>query len=566
MLVDGDGGAMVFDGRSWGVNHRIDADSNDLGSVSCPTTRFCVAVDLNGDAVIYRDGVWGHATLVDRAYDRSGGLGYLTGFSEVSCASASYCVALDEHGYAFTLVNGHWQPPQLIDRVAGDSFYAAVSCPAIGHCVVTDSSGRVAFLRSGRWTSFTPLWRNSTVAVSALSCVSLMFCLAIDTSGGAHTFNGTTWAALVQLQPDDGYLSCPAVATCVVLSQFRAQALVHGRWGHARKIDDSDPVNGVSGESVLRAISCVSATWCVAVDSDGRAVYLHGRSWSRPHWFDRQSGGSFNSVSCATSTSCVVSDSYGNVFTLRGTVWSRPVLADAVSSATQPSGVSCASRQFCALVDSGGRATTFNGRTWSPLRHVVTTANDGLAGVSCVSASFCVTEDYQGVVYWFNGHSWAKQKVVDPQALVTGSLTCHSSSSCYLVTSKSIARFDGSKWSATNYVNDGTTQAVSCPLVRRCVAITYEGTYSVFSGHTWSPPRRFDSATGQLGPNVLACASPSYCVAFDQAGRLFELNGVSWSGPRSIGLAPTGSVTAASCVSVTFCVAVTSDGEILERT
>ena len=51
MAVDGSGNALTYDGTSWST---VDIDSgSSLYSVDCPTTSFCAAVDLDGNALTY---------------------------------------------------------------------------------------------------------------------------------------------------------------------------------------------------------------------------------------------------------------------------------------------------------------------------------------------------------------------------------------------------------------------------------------------------------------------------------------------------------------------------------
>ena len=60
-------------------------------SVSCPTTSFCAAVDLKGNALTYHSGTWSPPENV-------------TGpcLSSVSCTTATFCIAVDGGGNALT--------------------------------------------------------------------------------------------------------------------------------------------------------------------------------------------------------------------------------------------------------------------------------------------------------------------------------------------------------------------------------------------------------------------------------------------------------------------------------
>jgi hypothetical protein len=54
-------------------------------------------------------------------------------------------------------------------------------------------------------------------------------------------------------------------------------------------------------------VSCSSASFCAAVDSDGRAVIWDGRGWSAPRPVDPRGGG-LTAVSCLARRYCVATD------------------------------------------------------------------------------------------------------------------------------------------------------------------------------------------------------------------------------------------------------------------
>src|SRR5271165_3772679 len=65
-----------------------------------------------------------------------------------------------------------------------------LSCPVSGFCLAGDDQGRVMGLQGGVWS------RPTSVAHEGLddvSCAGPTFCVAIDVSGNAYVFNGSTW-------------------------------------------------------------------------------------------------------------------------------------------------------------------------------------------------------------------------------------------------------------------------------------------------------------------------------------------------------------------------------------
>jgi hypothetical protein len=97
--VDATGQGATWNGTSWSGPTQIttsgaspagmDAGDGDLAGVSCATNRFCVAVDVAGNADVTDTAGWS-VHLVDPGGE----------LSAVSCASTLFCVALDEAGNA----------------------------------------------------------------------------------------------------------------------------------------------------------------------------------------------------------------------------------------------------------------------------------------------------------------------------------------------------------------------------------------------------------------------------------------------------------------------------------
>ena len=76
----------------------------------------------------------------------------------------------------------------------------------------------------------------------------------------------------------------------------------------------------------LTAISCPTATFCVAVDGRGAARTDHDGTWSGASSIETSLG--LTSVSCPTTTFCVALDDLGRAATYDGHAWSAPVDID----------------------------------------------------------------------------------------------------------------------------------------------------------------------------------------------------------------------------------------------
>ena len=173
-------------------------------------------------------------------------------------------------------------------------------------------------------------------------------------------------------------LAC-AVAVVFALASPSA-ALAVGDWSNPTLVDS--PFSAA-------AVSCTSASFCVAVDANGDATTFDGTSWSALTAIDSHPGG-LSSVSCSSATFCVAVDVDGNAQTYNGTSWSTPTSVDGTSNIAS---VSCASASFCVAVDASGNAVTFNGSSWSA---PVLIDAGGVSSVSCPSTSFCMAVDGGG--------------------------------------------------------------------------------------------------------------------------------------------------------------------------
>ena len=132
------------------------------------------------------------------------------------------------------------------------------------------------------------------------------------------------------------------------------------------------------------------------------------------------------------------------------------------------------------------------------------------------------------------------------------------------------AVFNGSAWSPVSGVPGVVRlQNVSCVSSSFCLA-TSEGQSVTFDGSIWSSPTALP-----ISPEDVSCASETFCVAVEEAeGYVATFNGSSWSSPSQI--APKEGLNAISCVSASYCVAVSNrpagtghthifDGQLMEH-
>ncbi len=90
VVVDQLGRASRYDGSGWSSLVTVDGAGGGLQAVDCPGTELCTAVDAKGRALDLVDGAWTAPVLVDPAGD----------LTSVSCATSRFCVAISTSGTA----------------------------------------------------------------------------------------------------------------------------------------------------------------------------------------------------------------------------------------------------------------------------------------------------------------------------------------------------------------------------------------------------------------------------------------------------------------------------------
>jgi hypothetical protein len=304
---------------------------------------------------------------------------------------------------------------------------------------------------------------------TGLSCPTWSFCVAVDGTGHAAIWNGTTWSA-----PSD-----------------------------------------IDGTNELWAVSCVSSSFCVAIDTTGHVLTYNGTTWSSASDIDGSTP--LYAVSCVSTSFCMVLDQTGHSFTYNGTTWSGATLFD---SGNETSGLACTSTSFCEAIDAEGHAFKYTG-TWS-----AATTIDGtnvMDGLSCPSSSFCVAVDTTGHALTYNGTSWSAASDIDGTNVLTR-VSCSSSSFCATVDGSGHAlTYDGTSWSAASDI-DGSTQLsnVSCISSSYCVAIDATKNYLLYSPapaydqDTWLYTASSDTWT-QESPSTKPTARTGAAMAYDGA-------------------------------------------------
>jgi hypothetical protein len=374
--------------------------------------------------------------------------------------------------------------------------------------------------------------------------------------------------------------------------------------------------------ATLSAVSCPSATECVAVgsyldpsgnpDSGPLVEISNGSGWtvqSTP----KVSGGGLTGVSCPSASECLVVgtiDRAGSSAPLaelwNGASWS--VLRGAAGPGSQGSldGVSCSSPNSCMAAGSGlmpsgassDPAELWNGSTWTAeplagfISHATALPVANLSAVSCVPGAGCDAVGYhstygdQGtevVTAEWNGSAWSDQQETastQTNAQLLG-LSCTAATACEAVGSEAEG-WNGTAWSTQNLSlpAGGNLQGDSCTSPTACVAVGDETGNSgkanrifadTFDGSAWTQaPIATPSSASLPDLTGISCAAATSCTAVgsdtDGAGVSVPLvltdsaSGWTPAATPSLSVAdPSSALTAVSCAAPGSCVAVGTD-------
>ncbi len=541
--------------------------------------------------------VWGQPAQL-----RGTGHDDLTG---VSCVSATDCVAVDASGYALTYTSAGWSAPQDIDD---PTRLNAVSCASATFCDAVDAAGDVLNYEGTSWAK--PQNIDATGSLISISCASASFCAAADPNGYVYTFDGTGWSGPTQVVPQGEYLnaiSCPTASFCVAVGSAE-NAQNNGQIGQAVTYSGATwtaPAT-IDSNTGMSSVSCVSATFCMAVDDFTGAVSYNGTTWSGPVTINSLvSSAALAPVACASADLCVEGDYGGDAFTYNGSYWSNPVWAEDTIEAA-----SCTRGGYCVVVDRGGNVVTYAGGQFSrPITidgsiaaanavscassshcAVSTSSAGGGTGfatlrdatwltdqtgvyetpahtVSCPSATFCAAATV-GTFYGFGGYpmtaydsQWSRPEAVYGSQFGggAGQVSCVKSGFCVGVGDIGPIEYTGA-WARISAAFPGKNlqpYAVSCASAAFCLGVS-ANVAGVFNGTAWS-------AAGILGPKVyigyVACPAVEYCIAVGQSAAFRYVNG-NWSPDGTIDSSGN-YLTGLSCAAVNFCIAVDNTGNAI---
>jgi hypothetical protein len=262
------------------VPERREGDS--LSDITCPASNYCVAVGTSSDATGLIE-EWNGSTWTEREVPQptESGVTYTAlELSKVACASRTHCVAITEPYVdgrvpLETMNNGTWEatiaplPAGVSEGVA--SYMFSVGCVSGGNCLVAGdfegvAEGSVLEQDDGasRWTAVRTMMeaggQNELACIVRASCIFRGYGLGAITCQADEQCIGVGWAEGIPFQ---GLAS---------FDLWTAQ-----KWQPANILpipSGGDDYYDASAD--LSAVSCTSATWCVAVGSFSDSEGEHG--------------------------------------------------------------------------------------------------------------------------------------------------------------------------------------------------------------------------------------------------------------------------------------------------
>jgi hypothetical protein len=318
--------AAHWNGHGWTAEHVpnpvFQTDGSELSAVWCTSGRACTAVGERGSGVT--------ATLAERWNGRRWAVqptvntrGNDTFLEGVACTSVRSCIAAGLHitppGLLLTLAerwNGarwarqHTPSPPAGPGVGGGTL-DAIACSAAAACTAVGAAELVPPVierwNGTRWVmQHSPRVRHPGPGeLMSVSCPAATVCLAAGDTGGSSTnfsahalaerWTGKAWAIGRVPEPPgtaDSYLngiSCSSPVACTAVGTWfsrsgRSKTLAE-RWnGKGWAIQETPSPPG--GDSVFDAVSCPSASACIAVGQDSSgllAARWNGTRWALLH-------------------------------------------------------------------------------------------------------------------------------------------------------------------------------------------------------------------------------------------------------------------------------------------
>ncbi len=319
--------------------------------------------------------------------------------------------------------------PTNNDFTLSGSLLESISCPSVNYCKALDSSGRVFTYSNGKWSKSIQIRNNYQKFFYSISCPDRTFCLAV---GGRYL-----------PQNKHGYFA----------------KYSNGEWSSfSDKLGSSSP---------LGSVSCVSSSFCVAANGGGEALFYEGNKWTQAIAVVKQTVvqafqsqyGSLTSISCASKDFCIAVGNNGYEYTFRNGIWSAGLRIDKTSlEYGSLNTISCPTNKFCVAGDFNGFVFTYLNGLWTSGIQIVKNQNHTLSinSVSCPKNNFCIAVDNSGYAYIYSHGVWSEPNHIDKYGGLS-SISCPVVQNCKAIDDvfSYVFSFDNGKWSKLIKLENG---------------------------------------------------------------------------------------------------------------
>ncbi len=426
------------------------------------------------------------------------------------------------------------------------------------------------------FSATTPRWLVKLLSgvITSLILLNLFSFSAVEISQAAATqrFLNTGSGSWFWLSPTPQgntlrAVSCPTANFCVAVGD-RGTILSTSNGGQSWGVMPSGTNYNLYG------ISCISLIECYIVGQYGvilaSSFFTLGGNNTKP-WRVAQDfdGNDLYSISCKVSAHCVAAGQNGNIYYTGdgGYQWTLKTLAASLNF----KGVSCLDQNNCLAAGNNGNIfyTKNGGLNWSTA--VANLAPENFQSISCSQVCYAVTssgsifKSYNSNGFWAD---WTRQTNIPSQFGALYSITCTDFLNCFAVGNNLVVistNNGGFNWSANSYFNLNEAydyQSIACSSASNCTAVGYHGYTFKYSGNSIQPYNIGVKAT----LTSIQCLTIQICYAAG-SNNLFEITtdgGYSWSSldPGQTIYNDIGNFTGISCPSLLMCYLLGSGGVV----
>jgi hypothetical protein len=318
-----------------------------------------------------------------------------------------------------------WSSPKAIP---GAGALGGVSCPSVSFCatfsgpLILTSEDPSGGPKTWRATSLAP--RLEGYDILAISCASAQLCIAVgDGFIASSTRPGGDARAWRVTHLGQGYwhaASCPSRILCVVLDQRALIAVSTNPTGGASAwtVATAPKTVAEAGSSycaitlcqTLNAVSCASASFCVAVEDDNEStadavVMTHPAApatWAASAILTGPTYGGLSGIACPSVTLCITAQPDESLLVSAdpsspSAAWTATTLSTgSIGNTDVVPAIACGSSSLCAETWGPQIVVSVHPTRGPAAWNAQTIARFSLSGVSCISARICVAVDNAG--------------------------------------------------------------------------------------------------------------------------------------------------------------------------